>query len=35
MEKVQVSEQFTVSFCAHAFCNSCIGRYVAAKISEN
>uniref|UniRef100_A0A0E0ESA3 RBR-type E3 ubiquitin transferase n=1 Tax=Oryza meridionalis TaxID=40149 RepID=A0A0E0ESA3_9ORYZ len=35
MEKVQVSEQFIVSFCAHAFCNSCIGRYVAAKISEN
>ncbi|KAG8050182.1 hypothetical protein GUJ93_ZPchr0009g2144 [Zizania palustris] len=35
MEKVQVSEQFVVSFCAHAFCNSCIGRYVSTKVGEN
>ncbi|KAF0911428.1 hypothetical protein E2562_008303 [Oryza meyeriana var. granulata] len=35
MEKVQASEQFLVSFCAHAFCNGCIGAYVAAKVSEN
>ncbi|XP_040383564.1 probable E3 ubiquitin-protein ligase RNF144A-B isoform X2 [Oryza brachyantha] len=35
MEKVQASERFAVSFCAHAFCNGCIGRYVAAKVSEN
>lgn len=35
MERVQVSEQFLVSHCAHAFCNSCIGRYVAAKVGEN
>ncbi|XP_003578130.1 E3 ubiquitin-protein ligase RNF144A isoform X2 [Brachypodium distachyon] len=35
MEKVQVSEQFLVSHCAHAFCKSCVGRYVAAKVSEN
>ncbi|CAM0951404.1 unnamed protein product [Alopecurus aequalis] len=35
MEKVQVSEQFLVSHCAHAFCKSCVGRYVAGKVSEN
>ncbi|KAL5201233.1 hypothetical protein ABZP36_035587 [Zizania latifolia] len=35
MEKVPVAEQFVVSFCAHAFCNSCIGRYVASKVGEN
>ncbi|GJN33987.1 hypothetical protein PR202_gb22618 [Eleusine coracana subsp. coracana] len=34
-EKVQSSEKFLVSHCAHAFCNTCIGRYVAAKIGEN
>uniref|UniRef100_A0A453KWY9 RBR-type E3 ubiquitin transferase n=1 Tax=Aegilops tauschii subsp. strangulata TaxID=200361 RepID=A0A453KWY9_AEGTS len=35
MEKVQVSEQFIVSHCSHAFCNGCVGRYVATKIGEN
>ncbi|KAF0911430.1 hypothetical protein E2562_008305 [Oryza meyeriana var. granulata] len=35
MEKFEASEQFLVSFCAHAFCNGCIGGYVAAKVSEN
>ena len=35
MERVQVSEQFLVSHCAHAFCKSCVGRYVAGKVSEN
>ncbi|KAK3130077.1 hypothetical protein QOZ80_6BG0488610 [Eleusine coracana subsp. coracana] len=34
-EKVQVSEKFLVRQCAHAFCNTCVGRYVAAKVSEN
>jgi E3 ubiquitin-protein ligase RNF144 len=34
-EKVQVAEKFLVSRCAHAFCNTCVGSYVAAKISEN
>ncbi|TVU09538.1 hypothetical protein EJB05_43021 [Eragrostis curvula] len=34
-EKVHVTEKFPVSNCAHAFCNSCVGGYVAAKISEN
>ncbi|OEL31104.1 hypothetical protein BAE44_0007875 [Dichanthelium oligosanthes] len=34
-EMVEVSEKFVVSNCAHAFCNSCIGRYVAGKIAEN
>ncbi|KAG2635081.1 probable E3 ubiquitin-protein ligase RNF144A-B [Panicum virgatum] len=34
-EMVEVSEKFVVSHCAHAFCNSCVGRYVAGKIAEN
>ncbi|KAL6846159.1 hypothetical protein ACP4OV_023607 [Aristida adscensionis] len=34
-ESVQESEKFPVSQCGHAFCNSCVGRYVAAKIAEN
>lgn len=34
-ETVEVSEKFAVSNCAHAFCNSCVGRYVAEKIAEN
>jgi E3 ubiquitin-protein ligase RNF144 len=35
IEKVQVTEKFLVSHCAHAFCNTCVGRYVAAKVAEN
>jgi E3 ubiquitin-protein ligase RNF144 len=35
IEKVQVTEKFLVSHCAHAFCNACVGRYVAAKVAEN
>ncbi|KAF8769041.1 hypothetical protein HU200_006994 [Digitaria exilis] len=34
-EMVEVSEKFFVSNCTHAFCNSCVGRYVAGKVSEN
>jgi E3 ubiquitin-protein ligase RNF144 len=34
-EKVQIAEKFLVSNCAHAFCNTCVGRYVASKIAEN
>ncbi|KAL6656022.1 hypothetical protein ACP70R_006848 [Stipagrostis hirtigluma subsp. patula] len=35
LERVQDSEKFLVSQCAHAFCKNCVGRYVAAKIAEN
>jgi E3 ubiquitin-protein ligase RNF144 len=35
MEKVQLSEQFLVSHCQHAFCRGCVGRYVAGKVGEN
>ncbi|GJM98794.1 hypothetical protein PR202_ga15833 [Eleusine coracana subsp. coracana] len=34
-EKVHISEKFLVRQCAHAFCNTCVGSYVAAKVSEN
>ncbi|GJM98797.1 hypothetical protein PR202_ga15836 [Eleusine coracana subsp. coracana] len=34
-ERVQASEKFLVRHCDHAFCNTCVGRYVAAKIGEN
>jgi E3 ubiquitin-protein ligase RNF144 len=34
-ERVQAAEKFVVSHCAHAFCNSCVGRYVAGKVTEN
>jgi len=34
-ERVQAAEKFVVSHCAHAFCNSCVGRYVASKVAEN
>ncbi|KAL6846158.1 hypothetical protein ACP4OV_023606 [Aristida adscensionis] len=33
--KVQGSEKFVVSRCAHALCNGCVGRHVAGKIAEN
>ncbi|KAF2916219.1 hypothetical protein DAI22_09g101500 [Oryza sativa Japonica Group] len=35
MDKVQASEEFLVNVCSHAFCKSCIGGYVAAKVSDN
>ncbi|CAL5081473.1 unnamed protein product [Urochloa decumbens] len=33
--QISSEEKFVVSHCAHAFCNSCVGRYVAGKIAEN
>jgi hypothetical protein len=32
---VLAAEKFVVSHCPHAFCNSCIGRYVAGKVADN
>jgi E3 ubiquitin-protein ligase RNF144 len=34
-EKAEVTEKFLVNHCAHDFCKTCTGRYVAAKITEN
>jgi E3 ubiquitin-protein ligase RNF144 len=34
-EMVLAAEKFVVSHCRHAFCNSCIGRYVAGKVADN
>ncbi|KAL6656017.1 hypothetical protein ACP70R_006843 [Stipagrostis hirtigluma subsp. patula] len=34
-ENVHGSQKFLVSHCAHAFCNGCVGRHVAAKIAES
>ncbi|NP_001168224.1 putative RING zinc finger domain superfamily protein [Zea mays] len=34
-EMVLAAEKFVVSHCPHAFCNSCIGRYVAGKVADN
>lgn len=35
MEILPSSRKFVISSCGHAFCVTCIGQYIAAKISEN
>ncbi|KAG6522736.1 hypothetical protein ZIOFF_019887 [Zingiber officinale] len=35
METKELTEQFTIEGCPHAFCNSCMSQYIAAQVEAN